>query len=111
MLKGIDGKLKYEKLRLLPYYLYVLKDPATLEIKYVGICHDPKLREKFHLDHKLKKYGNIYKWIVELQNRGRRPIFEVIKKFKSRELAQSMEAVVIKNMTADLLNIQHNGQR
>jgi hypothetical protein len=61
-------------------YIYVLKDPISNEIRYVGKSNNPEKRLKRHLS----RYGLIEswtpknKWILYLKNNNLEPIMEVI---------------------------------
>lgn len=61
-------------------YIYILRDPRTNEIKYVGKTVDPRSRSKKHgLPSQLRGSGvRKVKWILELRSIGLRPIFEII---------------------------------
>lgn len=57
-------------------FIYVLKDPGTGEVRYVGKAHDPKTRLRWHLSEK----GDTHKinWIKSLKVDGKAPLLEVI---------------------------------
>lgn len=64
-------------------YIYVLKDPTTLEIKYVGQTNDVDRRYRDHIRKSLKEDDeeyNTYKsrWIRKIINLGFKPLIEVI---------------------------------
>lgn len=64
-------------------YIYVLKDPVTLEIKYVGQTNDVDRRYRDHIRRSLTENDteyNTYKsrWIRKVTNQGNKPLLEVI---------------------------------
>lgn len=64
-------------------YIYVLKDPITLEIKYVGQTNDVNRRYRDHLRRSLRDDDTDYdtyksRWIRKIINNGDKPILEII---------------------------------
>lgn len=64
-------------------YIYVLKDPITLETKYVGQTNDVDRRYRDHIRRSLKDDDNEYdtyksRWIRKVINQGNKPLLEVI---------------------------------
>jgi len=59
-------------------HIYVLKNPITMEIKYIGKSNHPKKRYKQHLYHALKNNNKRDIWIRELLNQNKKPIMEII---------------------------------
>ena len=59
-------------------FIYLLKDPITLDIKYIGKSDDPNNRLTEHI--RKSKYKNTYKnnWINGLLESGNLPIMEII---------------------------------
>ena len=61
------------------YYLYILKDPNTYEVRYVGMTRNPKTRLAVHI--RSAKYHTCNPketWIHGLILNGQKPIMEVI---------------------------------
>jgi len=58
-------------------YIYVLLDPRTNEIRYLGKTNDTKERLYGHIYEK-GKLGHKYKWIQQLKKNGLKPIIEVL---------------------------------
>ncbi len=91
------------------FYLYVLRDPFTRKIRYVGIMSNPKKREKEHrtafCEGMYAKEGSFLQWKEHLRLLNTYPFFEVIKKFSTYELAHSMEVKLINSLGDDILNI------
>lgn len=90
------------------YYLYVLRDPITRDIKYVGITSNPKNRRKDHLAGLFyPNHGNngLELWKIGVKMNNNRPIFDIIKAFDNYEKARSMERILISKLP-NLLNKQ-----
>ena len=59
-------------------YIYILQDPITQEVRYVGKSNNPKRRYTSHLCDKPKiKYYSYY-WIQSLLKKGLKPIMTII---------------------------------
>lgn len=58
-------------------YIYVLLDPRTNEIRYLGKTNDTKERLYGHLYEK-GKLGHKFKWIQQLKKLGLKPIIEIL---------------------------------
>jgi hypothetical protein len=77
-------------------YIYVLKDPKTLEIKYVGQTNNVDRRYRDHIRRSLKEDDeeyNTYKsrWIRKIINLGLKPLVEVIDECQSYEESNEKE--------------------
>ena len=59
-------------------YIYILQDPITKCVRYVGKTNNPKLRKRSHLWKYDKNKSYCYKWVNSLLNKGLKPIFTVI---------------------------------
>lgn len=95
-----------------PFYLYVLRDPLTREIRYVGITNNPRKRERDHRtsfaqDVELSNPG-MFQWKTILKRENAYPLFELIKKFPDYYSAHSMEVKIIVSLGDKVLNINHN---
>lgn len=60
------------------WFIYVLRDPRTNEVRYVGWTYDPAKRLRYHLYDATK--GGTYKanWITQLRSLGLIPSMEII---------------------------------
>jgi len=58
-------------------YIYVLLDPRTNEIRYLGKTNNTKERLCGHLCEK-GKLGHKYKWVQQLKKLGLKPIIEIL---------------------------------
>ena len=59
-------------------YIYILQDPTTEEVRYVGKSVNPKRRYNSHLWDKPKVKYYSYYWIQSLLKKGLKPIMTVI---------------------------------
>lgn len=92
--------------------IYVLIDPFTKEIKYVGktIC-DPKKRLAGHIDEARQKEGEKSKWIKKLLSKKATPIIKVIDQVNESEW-EDWEKYYIKSYREagiNLFNISEGG--
>lgn len=95
-------------------YIYVLKDPTTKIIKYVGQTKSPKNRLRSHID--LARWGKrkraVGDWINTLLNNGKKPLLEVIEE-TSIEFWAAREIYWIsyyKSKSLKLLNLTNGGE-
>src|SRR4051812_4156893 len=86
--------------------IYILKDPETNLIRYVGQTINPKLRYRNHL--KGNKYRNTHttNWIQNLLNKDLKPIIEIIDTCKIEELDKVEQKYIrfYKELGFDLTN-------
>lgn len=66
-----------------PAYIYLLSDPRTNEVRYVGKTCDPKRRFWDHIGTRFKTHSA--KWVRSLLNDGVRPTLEVIEEFDDHD--------------------------
>jgi len=59
-------------------YIYILQDPLTEEVRYVGKSNNPKRRYQSHLWDKPKVKYYSYYWIQSLLKKGLKPILTII---------------------------------
>lgn len=59
-------------------FIYVLKEPETGEIRYVGKTARPKERLRKHVVHSKRNSNHRECWIFSLLSRNERPVFEII---------------------------------
>lgn len=64
-------------------YIYILQDPITQEVRYVGKSNNPKRRYTSHLCDKPKVKYYSYYWIQSLLEKGLKPIMTVIDETES----------------------------
>lgn len=79
-------------------YVYVLIDPITLKVRYIGITKSPKRRLQGHLDDiKSNREKNTHKknWIKKLIKIGCKPIMKILKICANREEALLLEEKLI----------------
>lgn len=90
-------------------FIYVLKDPTTQEIRYVGKSNDPKRRLSKHLNNKKDLGTHKRNWLNTLTEK---PILEVIKEFPKDEW-QKHEKYYIEyylSLGCDLVNWGDGGE-
>ena len=91
--------------------IYVLKEPDTLEIRYVGMTSKTlKQRLRKHLDNALytKHNPHLCNWILKYYKRGQLPIIETIEKC-DKKVWQEREKYWIKHYD-NLLNSTDGGE-
>ena len=60
------------------YHLYLLRDPDTNQVRYVGCCERPRARYAMHL-HGNKSRGKwIGRWVDSLTAVGKKPVMELV---------------------------------
>lgn len=59
-------------------YIYILIDPTTNEIRYVGKSNNPKNRLKNHLNFSKSDQTHKRNWLSKLKKQGLKPIIEII---------------------------------
>jgi hypothetical protein len=91
-------------------YFYVLKDPLTLEIKYVGRTVNISVRYRQHIhsgrcEGKKDKKGS---WIKSLLNKNLKPVMDIIEVHETYEINfiknREMELIAEYSKTCDLKN-------
>lgn len=60
------------------YHLYLLRDPDTNQVRYVGCCKSPKARYTAHIHSKVYRGQWIGRWIDSLLTAGKRPVMELV---------------------------------
>lgn len=85
-------------------FIYALKDPNTLEIKYIGQSNDIDRRYRDHIRKSLAKTDceyNTYKsrWIRKIINKGYKPLLEIIEECDNLELSNIREKYYIEKLT------------
>lgn len=59
-------------------YIYILRDPITKKIRYVGKTNNIKQRYKNHINKNRDKKTHKRNWINKLREKGKKPIIEII---------------------------------
>lgn len=78
-------------------FIYCLKDPRTMEVRYVGCCTNPYYCEKRH--HSLSKSESqprLHAWKTELRQAGLKAIFKILCKVQFGE-AHRRETIYIRS--------------
>lgn len=93
-------------------YIYVLTDPDTYEIRYIGKTHDPSTRLKQHYSSLNKKtYKN--HWVKSLKAKGKKPFMVVICEVEEKwidELEKLFIHTMRQNPENKLTNICDGGE-
>jgi hypothetical protein len=92
-------------------YIYVLKCPKTLLVKYVGKTIDIKNRLRSHLKEKNKTLK--CKWIIGLKKQNLLPIFEVIEEiepFGDWEIREKYHIAYYKSIGQAFCNLTLGGE-
>ena len=95
-------------------FVYLLKEPDTGEVRYVGITKNPLRRYQQHIERQRHRTGVLVgNWILDLQQSGKAPKMQVLTAFPTREKACIMEAQVIaefKKLGYRLVNGSEGGE-
>lgn len=89
-----------------PVFIYVLKEPDTGEIRYVGKSDNPKTRLRAHVNRSKSHKDHRSCWIRSLLVRGTRPVLEIIDKVPETlwESAEMGYIHLYKSQGCDLVN-------
>lgn len=92
-------------------FIYLLKDPITLDIKYIGKSDDPNNRLTEHI--RKSKYKNTYKnnWINGLLKSGNLPIMEIIDVVEKNEWKSLKEVSEYLLINRNTIRMVCNNQR
>lgn len=104
------------------HIIYVLSDPRTREIRYIGRTQGGetqgtlRVRLREHINDSYARYSNPekYKWIEELLKAGLEPLIEPLEECLDRDTANELETLWIRRflgLNANLLNIQKAKKR
>jgi GIY-YIG catalytic domain len=61
-----------------PKYIYCLRDPRTMDIRYVGVTENPVIRLRHHWCNTEGRETHRGRWIQQLRNAGSKPIMEFL---------------------------------
>jgi hypothetical protein len=94
-------------------YIYVLKDPLSSEVRYVGKTSNPEDRIKRHLsEYSLTdSWTNKNKWILWLKDNGLKPIMEVVEECDFFQINEFEKKWILfyKNKGSHLTNMTDGG--
>lgn len=97
--------------KIIPHYLYVLEDPFTYKIRYVGITSNIKERLRIHFyahgNTLYKSNPELYDWVFSLKNKNAHATTRVIKKYPDYESAHRAEVLLISRVKDGLFNKNH----
>jgi predicted GIY-YIG superfamily endonuclease len=94
-------------------YIYVLKDPETNEIRYVGQTDNLKRRFNKHISNTINENSeeyNTYKsrWIRKLLEKNIQPIIEIIEEVETLDISNKREKFWIKKLTNEGINLTNS---
>lgn len=92
-------------------YIYLLKDPISKEVVYVGETSNPKVRYAAHCKGQRYDSEDKFAWVTLLRSLGLKPIFEIIDTAKDRRDALIKEnATIVAHMNNGykLFNVRNN---
>lgn len=94
-----------------PDFIYVLRDPRTDDVKYVGKTKNPYFRERAHASLTQVRKQGIHKidWTVELRSLGLRPKFEIIEECQEGKWKEREEFWIAHYGLENLLNVRPDG--
>jgi hypothetical protein len=90
--------------------IYVLIDPFTKEVRYVGKANDPSLRLRGHFRDSRRHSRPVCRWVASLLDKGAEPVMEIL--VDGVEDWQSTEIAAIRKYReagARLLNVANGG--
>lgn len=94
-----------------PRYIYVLSDPRTKIVRYVGMSVDPKARKQSHGNAVATK--PMRTWIANLRRIGLSPEMRVVERCPNKKIGALRERLWIEHWYGivghELLNRVHNG--
>ncbi len=89
------------------YFVYVLVDPQSWELRYIGCTSNPSERYRNHLSHDISNQTSLRRWLRELRTAGRLPIMIVLESRPTLREARSLERLLIAKYRDQLLNVHH----
>lgn len=85
-------------------YIYFLRDPRDMRVRYVGETRRPGKRYRCHLSSTAKI--PVSQWVRELKAEGIEPIMEVVEMVQASEIEREYHwMVTLSEHGADLLNV------
>lgn len=65
----------------MPWFIYILVDPSSQEVRYVGVTTDPETRYVLHLTQKTRTHK--FYWIQSVLRTGNKPLLFVIERVEN----------------------------
>lgn len=90
-------------------FIYVLKDPDSGEVRYVGKTNNPKKRMSGHLSAQQGRNLPSIRWVRKLKNLNKFPVMEIIEETDDWENSEKKWICHYRNVASDLLNIDDGG--
>ncbi len=101
--------------RVLPkdkrWAIYVLRDPTTNRVRYVGFTSDPKRRLRSHITQASSPKFPVNVWVAKLLRNGARPTFQIIEEGIGGEWSERERFYIAsyRQQQTDLLNLSDGG--
>ena len=77
--RPVREDVELEQLETVRVHFYVLKDPRTMEVRYVGQTVNPENRFRNHIwESKEQNVTHKHRWIVSLMRRNLKPVMKII---------------------------------
>lgn len=95
------------------WFIYVLRDPRDLKIRYCGWTDKPNRRLNHHIYRSPAEHNHKASWIVSLSNLGLKPILEVVETGttpKGQEEAERRWIKKLREEGEDLTNLTDGGE-
>jgi len=89
--------------------IYVLVDPRTFKIRYVGKSIDAKKRLRSHCSRTRTRWTSTKLWVQELKALGLRPLMRVIARVSDWETAERKIIALCRSSGREMLNIEEGG--
>lgn len=77
-----------------PWFLYLLSDPLSGEVKKVGIARDTEKRLRALFASAKHRYNRHHSWFLDMRAKGVRPRLIVVAKFRTKKTALRYERIV-----------------
>jgi hypothetical protein len=87
------------------YEVYVLKDPNTLKIRYVGYTGSPDRRRRGHRCPGETDAKDLKKWKIDLRRTDQEAIYEVVEILDNKEEAKIFEENIIERLVEEGYNL------
>jgi group I intron endonuclease len=87
------------------HFVYLLKDPDTEEIRYVGKTSNLEQRYKYHINTTIKSKTHLGNWLACLAKENLKPIQTILFKTQTNEEASILERLAIKFFKYQGLNL------
>jgi hypothetical protein len=92
--------------------IYALKDPATLEVRYIGKANDSRKRLLSHIRDSRRRNTPVYAWMRKLARAGMVPVVEVVAVCREAEWPETERRLIAQyGECCNLLNLAVGGEQ